>query len=126
MITYTYIYQHIARPDITDKQTTLTQTGAFGSGTGTSRTQVSSPVHKLQLQVCPVEITLLLRLKGQNSMKTNSIAQKCKRPTKGLLTVMQLNHYITMKRCQGYSFLKTTKMNHNKNNIACYASIYTA
>lgn len=40
--------------------TVLTETGAFGSGTGTSRTQVSSPVHKFQLQVCPVEIHIII------------------------------------------------------------------
>lgn len=38
-----------------DNQTALTETGAFGRCTGTSRTQVSSPVHKFQLQVCPME-----------------------------------------------------------------------
>lgn len=44
----------------TDNQTALTETGAFGSCTGTSRTQVSSPVNKFQLQVGPVEIHIII------------------------------------------------------------------
>lgn len=33
----------------------LTETGPFGGGTGTSGTQISSTVHKFQLQVGPEE-----------------------------------------------------------------------
>lgn len=43
-----------------DNQTALTETGAFGRCTGTPRTQVSSPVHKLQLQVCPMEKHIII------------------------------------------------------------------
>lgn len=102
-----------------DNQKALTETGAFGSCTGTSRTQVSSPVHKFQLQVCPMEIHRIINILRIIKVKRT----KCSQTILGKmsLTVTQQSHYILMTTestfQKGSLMAKPSEMSHNDMTI---------